>query len=480
MQHHPTSPPSPGDPVPRILRHWLHPLRACFTAPSWEHVLVLVMGAVLAPGKRTVSSCLRMTGRAAANNFSTYHQILNRARWDTHAMARRLLIMIIDRLVPEGPVVIGMDDTIERRWGRKITARGIYRDPVRSSHGHFVKASGLRWLSFMVLTPVPWAGVVKALPVFTLLAPSERSNRQRGRRHKLLTDWARQGTRQLCRWLPDRDIVFVGDSSFAVHDLAHAITSRATLISRLRLDANLFALPPPRSERTVGRPALKGAPLPKLKTLLVDPTTPWRRITVSSWYGRKQEKTLEITSDTALWYRPGTPPRPIRWVLVRDPDGKRDPQAFFSTDTARAPTDIIALFVRRWQVEVTFAETRAHLGVESQRQWSDKAIARTTPALLGPLQSHLAVGLRSAELIQHPIRRSLVSQDQPHLLRRDRRHPPCPLGRRHFSTLAARPKTPKNPARPHRAHGRGIMLRRITYKVELRANDGSADLPAVR
>jgi hypothetical protein len=324
-----------------------------------------------------------MTGRAAANNFSSYHQILNRARWDTHAMARRLLIMIIDSLVPEGPVVIGMDDTIERRWGRRITARGIYRDPVRSSHGHFVKASGLRWLSFMVLTPVPWAGVVKALPVLTLLAPSERSDHQRGRRHKLLTDWARQGARQLCRWLPGRDIVFVGDSGFAVHELAHAITSRATLISRLRLDANLFAPPPQRTARSVGRPALKGAPLPKLKTLLVDPTTPWRRITVSAWSGRKQEKTLEIASDTALWYRPGTPPRPIRWVLVRDPEGRRDPQAFFSTDPAQAPADIIALFVRRWQVEVTFAETRAHLGVETQRQWSDKAIARTTPALLG-------------------------------------------------------------------------------------------------
>ena len=383
MQHHRTSPPPPGDPVPRILRHWLQDLRTCFTAPSWEHVLVLVMGAVLAPGKRTISACLRMTGRAAARNFSSYHQILNRARWDSHRLARRLLIMIIDRLVPEGPVVIGMDDTIERRWGRKITARGIYRDPVRSSHGHFVKASGLRWLSFMVLTPVPWAGVVKALPVLTLLAPSERSDRQRGRRHKLLTDWARQGARQLCRWLPGRDIIFVGDSSFAVHELAHAITSRATLISRLRLDANLFAPPPQRTARSVGRPAVKGAPLPKLKTLLVDPTTPWRRITVSSWYGRKQEKTLEITSDTALWYRPGTPPRPIRWVLVRDPEGKRDPQAFFSTDTAHAPADIIALFVRRWQVEVTFAETRAHLGVETKRQWSDKAIARTTPALLG-------------------------------------------------------------------------------------------------
>ena len=196
-----------GDPVPQILRDWLLPLRSCFTAPTWEHVLVLVMGAVLAPGKRTVSACLRMTGRAEAGNFSSFHQVLNRARWDARAVARRVLGMIIDRLVPTGPVVIGMDDTIERRWGPRITARGIYRDPVRSSHGHFVKASGLRWLSFMVLTPLPWAGAVKALPVLTLLAPSERSDHQRGRRHKLLTDWARQGILQLCRWLPGRDIV---------------------------------------------------------------------------------------------------------------------------------------------------------------------------------------------------------------------------------------------------------------------------------
>lgn len=104
---------------------------------------------------------------------------------------------------------------------------------------------------------------------------------------------------------------------------------------------------------------------------------------MSAWYGREHQKELEITSNTALWYRPGTPPKPIRWVLVRDPEGRRDPQAFFSTDTTLDPADIIALFVRRWQVEVTFAETRAHLGVETQRQWSDKAIARTTPALLG-------------------------------------------------------------------------------------------------
>ncbi|MER9677639.1 transposase [Mesorhizobium sp. M0208] len=172
--------------------------------------------------------------------------MLNRACWSPRAVARRLLGLVVERLVPDGPIVIGMDDTIERRWGHRISARGIYRDPVRSSHGHFVKASGPRWLSFMVLTPVPWTSLVKALPVLTLLASSERSDHQRGRRHKLLTDWARQGALQLCRWLPGRRIIFVGDSSFAVHELGHAITARATLISRLRLDASLFAPPPKR------------------------------------------------------------------------------------------------------------------------------------------------------------------------------------------------------------------------------------------
>jgi DDE superfamily endonuclease len=381
MLHH--SKAAVGDPVPQILRHWLGTWRTCFTAPSWEHVLVLVMGALLAPGKRTVSSCLRMTGRAQVANFASYHQILSRARWSSRAVARRLLGIVVERLVPDGPVVIGMDDTIERRWGRRINARGIYRDPVRSSHGHFVKASGLRWLSFMVLTPVSWTSLIKALPVLTLLAPSERSNHQRGRRHKLLTEWARQGALQLCRWLPGRQIIFVGDSSFAVHELAHAITPRATLISRLRLDANLFAPPAKRTSRTMGRPAQKGPARPKLKTLLSNTTTSWTRIIVSAWYGHAEGKALEITSDTALWYRPGTPVLPVRWVLVRDPDGKRAPQAFFSTDVTLEPADIIALYVRRWQIEVTFAETRAHLGVETQRQWTDNAIARTTPALLG-------------------------------------------------------------------------------------------------
>lgn len=276
------------------------------------------MGAILCPGKRTVTACLRITGRADAGNFSLYHQLLNRARWNPRTLAARLLSIVVASLVPDGPIVIGMEDTIERRWGPRIATRGIYRDPVRSSHGHFVKASGLRWLSFMILSPVPWAKCVKA-------------------KHKLLTDWARQGVLQLCRWLPCRDIIFVGDSSFAVHTLASALPGRATLITRLRLDANLYAPPDQRHEHTLGRPAQKGMRLPKLKTVLNHPKTVWQRVTASSWYGGQTNKHLDITTGTGLRYRRGTPPRPIRLVLVRDPTSRREPQAFMSTPPTWSP-----------------------------------------------------------------------------------------------------------------------------------------------
>ena len=187
----------------------------------------------------------------------------------------------------------------------------------------------------------------------------------------------------ILRWFPKRSVIFVGDSSFGTHELADAIGRRASLISRLRLDANLFAPPEPRAPGQMGRPCQKGKPLPKLHTRLDDPAARWTEITLPRWYGGLKDKTVEILSGKALWYRTGTKAKPIRWVLVRDPEGQKDPQAFFSTypemDTAR----IIAIFVRRWQIEVTFQEARAHLGLESQRQWSDAAIERTTPVLLG-------------------------------------------------------------------------------------------------
>jgi hypothetical protein len=353
-----------------------------FTRPTWSRALLLLAGAILAPGKRTVTALLRILGRDHEPDFPAYHAVLNRAPWSSRAVAGRLLRLLVATFVrPEATIVFGLDDTIERRWGAKIKARGIYRDPVRSSKGHFVKASGLRWLSAQLLVQVPWAGRIMALPFLTLLAPSARFYAGKSRAPKTLVDWARQAALQVHRWLPGRRIVMVADTAFAAIELLAAVRRCVCVVTRLRLDANLFAPAPPKRPGR-GRPPLKGKRLPKLVELLRDPTTAWQTHTVALWYGRTQ-RIVEIASATAVWYHAGKPPVPIRWLLVRDPTGELEPQAFLATDLAAAPADILQWFVSRWQVEVTFQETRAHLGVETQRQWSDLAILRTTPALLG-------------------------------------------------------------------------------------------------
>lgn len=150
----------------------------------------------------------------------------------------------------------------------------------------------------------------------------------------------------------------------------------------MRHDARLFAPAPPRKPGTIGRPRRKGERLPSLCDRLTDPKTRWTKVRVSEWYGRS-ERTLEVTTGTAVWYHAGMPVVPLRWVLVRDPEGELGPKAYLSTDLELDPVEILTYFVRRWQIEVTFAEVRRHLGVETQRQWSDLAIARTTPCLLG-------------------------------------------------------------------------------------------------
>jgi DDE superfamily endonuclease len=370
-------------PLPERLLSRLAAFTDLFTRPTWPHVLWLLAGAVLAPGRRTVTATLRILGRDEAPDFCTYHRILSRARWSAHAAAGRLLHLLVKAFVPsDAPVLIGLDDTIERRWGARIKARGIYRDPVRSSKGHFVKASGLRWLSAMLLAPVPWAGRMLALPFLTVLAPSERFYAGQPRAPKALLDWARQAVLQIRRWLPDRRIVLVLDSTFAALAFLAAVRPHACVITRLRLDASLFAPAPPRQPGRRGRRPLKGKKLDKLDQRLLDPATQWQSHTVALWYGRTNRR-LEIASDTAVWYPAGLPPVPIRWLLVRDPTGELKPQAFLSTDLDAAPAEILQWFVCRWQLEVTFEEARAHLGLESQRQWSDRAILRTTPALLG-------------------------------------------------------------------------------------------------
>jgi len=372
-------------PLPPAMLQLLAPCAPRFSARVWRHALVLVAGTLLAPGKRTVCAALRAVGLSHTKRFARYHRVLNRAKWSSLAVSRVLPGLLVAAFAPAGPVVVGLDETIERRWGAKIAAKGRYRDAVRSSKGYFVKVSGLRWRGLLLLVPLPWAGRVWALPFLTVLAPSERDDREHSRRHKKLTDRARQALLQLRRWLPARAIVVVADSGYAAIALlarCARLAAPITMITRLRLDAALYAPAPPRRPRQNGRPRVKGARLPTLAARLADPATAWIAVAVANWYG-EGPRAVEVASDTAVWYHTGLPPAPIRWVLIRDPQGQLAPQALRCTDLAADPAQILAWFVLRWQLEVTFAEARRHLGVETRRQWSDLAIRRTTPALLG-------------------------------------------------------------------------------------------------
>jgi len=237
----------------------------------------------------------------------------------------------------------------------------------------------------MLLVPIPWAKRVWALPFLTLLARSERYYEKKRRAHKKLTDWARQGVLQLRRWLAGRALVIVADSSFAVLSLLGRVQQLAhpvCMIVRFRLDAALYEPAPPRLPHQKGRPRLKGKRLPTLAQVAANVKTRWQRVTIPQWYGEGR-RAVDLVSGTAVWWHSGQPVVPIRWVLIRDPKGKFKTQALLCTDLTVKPMQMMKWFVLRWQLEVTFHEVREPLGVETQRQWSDLAVVRTTPALLG-------------------------------------------------------------------------------------------------
>jgi hypothetical protein len=372
--------------LPATMIRALAPFAPLFSKSVWHHVQVLVAGAILAPGRRTVSSALRTMGLDQQKQFHRYHRVLSRASWSSREASRILLGLLVEAFVGEGPLILGIDETLERRWGKKISAKGVYRDPVRSSYENFVKASGLRWVCVMLLVEIPWTSRVWALPFLSALAPSERYAAARGRRHKKLTDWAWQLLLQVRRWYPEREIIAVADSTYASLKLlfrCRSLSRPVTFITRLRLDAALYEPAPPRRPgQRIGRPRLKGERLPNLSVVAEDPNTLWKLTTIANWYG-SGERMVEIASDTAVWYSTGLFAVPLRWVLVRDPQGQFKTQALLCTDLEADPENILSWFVMRWQIETTFQEVRRHLGFETQRQWSDLAIRRTTPALIG-------------------------------------------------------------------------------------------------
>ena len=355
-----------------------------FSRPVWSHAQVLLLGAILAPGKRTVTSALRAMGLADERRFTNYHRVLNRAVWPGWFAAKVLLGLLVALLPPGAPLWLLVDETLERRNGDKIRTKGVYRDAVRSSRKHVVHAHGLRWVAMRLLVPLPWSSRPWALPFFTLHAPSEKTCKKAGIRHRTVIEWVCLALRLVQRWIPQRAVILVGDGAYAAVELilfCRSLPNPVTLVARFRWNAALYDPPPAPVPGKRGRKPQKGKRQPSLPQRLADPSTPWQKLTVRGYHQAARE--FLVFAGTSLWYTPGKPPVSVAWVVVRDPAGEFEDTPLLCTDLTASPQQIIEWFIPRWNIEVTFEELRAHLGVETQRQWSDRAIARTTPCLFG-------------------------------------------------------------------------------------------------
>ncbi len=359
----------------------LAPFSILFSYPVWNNAVVLFVGTILCKGKRTVCSALRVMGLSNETGFAKYHHVLNRSNWSLLSASKILLKLILTVAGTNMPVVMFVDETLERRKGPKIKAKGYYRDAVRSSKRVVVKSSGLKWLTFSISCCFPFSKRHFALPFMTILEPSERSDKAAKKQHKTTLRWTIQALQQIVRWLVETPIILVGDGGFACADLAWACLKHSvSLISRLKMNAGLYDFPY-LNQAGRGRKRLKGVKLVGFKQMIEMPDLGWEEAIIQG-YGKK-DKRVKYISNTSLWGADGSHPLPIRWVLVIDPEGELDPLPLMSTDINLSAMQILTLYIKRWNLEVTFEEVREHLGVETQRQWSDKAIARTTPILMG-------------------------------------------------------------------------------------------------
>jgi hypothetical protein len=392
-------------PSPEIIQ-LLSVFSIAFTVPTFAKVTVLIFGTILAPGRRTVTAALRMMGLGGDQHYSKYHRVLNRDRWSPWLVSKILLGLIISIFIPaEAPLLLAIDETLERRRGKQIKYKGWFRDPILSTRKHVVKSLGIRWICLAVLVRVPWSQRPWALPIMTVLALGEKTSTRLNKRHRTIVQWAEFMIDKVRRWQPEREITLVGDGSYAAIALVQRcqrLKKPVKLVSRLRLDARLFDFPAPQPRHKRGPKPKKGARQVQLAQRLEDPETNWKTLKVI-FYGK--EHSIEFITGISLWHTPGQDPVAIRWVLARCPDDSFEPAAFFCSDTHISAKQLIVRFALRWNIEVSFEELRAFLGFETQRQWSDRAIERSTPCLFG-IFSLVTIMARTLYPTELPVRQT--------------------------------------------------------------------------
>lgn len=355
-------------------------LSPVFTEPTFRRACVLLAAALLCRGRHTIAQLLRTVGALAPGDKTSYQRVLSQAHWSGLRLACAWCRFLVAQLRAEGTLTVVVDDTVESHPGRKVFGKARHRDPVRSSRSYVAWRYGHKWVVVAILVHFPLATRAWALPVLVDLYRSEADNRARGHRHRTPAQRACRLLRVLLRWFPARQFRVVGDAGYGSHETARFVTrygARLSLVSKLPLDANLFEPHPP--YRGKGRPRVKGQALPQPCAVVAQVT--WRRRTVS-WYGGG-ERCVQIVSGQGHWYRSGAGLVALRWVFVHDCTGTHRDEYFYSTDLSLADTELIACYTGRWNIETTFQEVRAHLGLETTRGWCRRTILRAAPCLFG-------------------------------------------------------------------------------------------------
>jgi len=368
--------------LPKAAEPLVGAFSVAFTRPTFQRVLVLILGAILSLRHRTVSGMLRVVGPLAKGHWSDFHRVLCCRIWSCWPLGKVLAGMVLELIPADQPVICPVDDTNPQHKGKHVYGKGCHHDACRSTHSHVVWVWGHKWVTLAINVKFPFASRPWALPVLCALYRPARLNQAEHRRHKKPIDLAMQLMATLIHWFPRRKFILLGDGGYASHELArfcHRHDRHVTLVSRFHPDANLYETPSAARSKKGGRPRIKGARLPK-PAQAVKRSTP-KRFTVN-WYGGKTRR-VELIWGEGCWYKAGDGLVPVRWVFVHDLQGTHRDEYFYSTDPTLPPEQIVSLYTGRWSIEVTFQEVRAHLGFNTPRSWSAKSVLRTAPCLLG-------------------------------------------------------------------------------------------------
>jgi hypothetical protein len=369
--------------IPLVAQPLLLAFALAFTHPTFQRWLLLCVAASVTPGRRTISNRLRTVQLLVGGHPSSSHRVVSHRRWPLWGLGHALAHFILSHWVPEGPVALAGDDTVEEHPGRKVFGKARHRDPVRSSHPFTAWRWGQKWVVLSIRVQFPFAHRPWALPVLVALYSSEECTTQHGRRHKTPTLLLRQLTAVLSHWFPRRQFLLAGDGSYGTHELArfaHRYCRHLTLVSRFYATATLYAPPPARSARPkAGRPRTKGPKQPSPQQVVA--RTKRQRLRVR-WYGGTLRH-VAVVSQPAHGYKTGHGLVPVRWVFVHDCTGTHGDEYFFTTAPTLSPQQIIELYTGRWSLETTFQELRAYLGLETTCGWTQTTVLRAAPCLFG-------------------------------------------------------------------------------------------------